>query len=60
MDEIDSIELENYELYEVIKDLHKNCLQESIKNVHIGDHDNMQYDPNIAKQLMVFCKLLPY
>lgn len=57
--EIASIESENYELHEVIKDIHNNCLQESIKNGHIGDRDNMQYDPNIGKKLVAFCKLLP-
>jgi len=24
-----------------------------------GDHDNMQYNPNIAKKLLDFCKLIP-
>lgn len=48
-------ELENYKLHEVIKDIYNNCLQESIKSGHLGDHDNMQYDPIIAKKLMAFC-----
>lgn len=50
MDKIYSIESEKYEFHEVIKDIHNNCLQESIKNRHIGNHNSMQYDPNIAKK----------
>lgn len=32
---------------------------EAKTKVDSGDHDNMQYDPSIAKKLNSFCKLLP-
>lgn len=48
-----------HDVYETIQDIYKDCLDKSFINGHIGDHDNMQYDQNIAKKLVNFCKILP-
>lgn len=52
-------EYETIGMNEDINLIYETCLQETKINGAIGDHDNMQYDPSIAKKLHSFCKLLP-
>lgn len=52
-------DFESIVIHEEIQEIHDTCLNESMIYGKIGDHDNMQYDTNIAKKLLKFCKLLP-
>jgi len=50
---------ESLAVHEEIQEIYDTCYHESIVYGKIGDHDNMQFDENIANKLLKFCKLLP-
>jgi len=52
-------EYETIAMHEDINVIYNTCLLEAKTKGESGDHDNMQYDPSIAKKLNSFCKLLP-
>jgi len=56
---IDEDEYETIGMHEEIKVIYNTCLLEATTHGNSGNHDNMQYNPSIAKKLYNFCKLLP-
>lgn len=52
-------DFESLAVHEEIQEIHDTCYHESMVYGKIGDHDNMQFDENIANKLLKFCKLLP-
>lgn len=46
-------------VFNKIKSIYNQCLENSSNSASKGTYDNMQFNPKIAKKLLDFCKLLP-
>jgi len=46
-------------IFKIIQGVYNNCLVESRSSKNQGNHDNIEYCPTIAEQLLQFSKLIP-